>query len=174
MTGDLSSRVLAIELRHRRIGFAVLEGPERLLDTGVKSYQYSGHVVAILRPIVTIFTPSALALRQANHRILEHRESASVTVRLIRTECNRQGVKFNRISTHDVRHAFGDSGISKEKIAAEVGRIFPELQWQLPPARHKRSWISEGRNMPLFDAVATGLTYFSKLDEPDGRKIRCS
>jgi hypothetical protein len=165
MTNDFSSRVLALELRHRRIGFAVLEGPERLLDTGVKRYQYSGHVVAILRTIVTIFAPSALALRQANHRILEHRKSASATVHLIRTECNRQGVGFNWISTPEVRHAFGHSGKSKDDIAAEVARIFPELQWQLPPARHKRSWVSEGWNMPLFDAVATGFTYLAKLDE---------
>jgi hypothetical protein len=174
MTNDTPSRVLALELRHRRIGFAVLEGPGRLLDTGVKRYQYSGHVLAILRPIVTIFEPSALALRQANHRTLEHRKSASATVHLVRTECNRQSVGFNRISTHDVRHAFGDSGTSKEEIAAEVARIFPELQWQLPPTRHKRSWISEGWNMPLFDAVATGLTYFANLDELHGTEIRNS
>jgi hypothetical protein len=127
--------------------------------------------MAILRPIVTIFAPSALALRQANHRILEHRKSASVTVSVIRKECNRQSVRFDRISTHYVRHAFGDSGTSKEEIAAEVARIFPELQWQLPPARHKRSWISEGWNMPLFDAVATGLTYLGKLDEIHGTEI---
>ena len=158
MINDFSPRVLALELRHRQIGFAVLEGPERLLDTGVKKYQYSGHVVAILRPIVTIFAPSALALKQANHRILEHRKSASVTAQLIRAECNRQSVGFNRIGTHEVRHAFGHSGTSKEKIAAEVARMFPELQWQLPPTRHKRSWISEGWNMPLFDAVASGTT----------------
>lgn len=67
------------------------------------------------------------------------------------------------VTVHEVRCAFRESGKTKEPIAATIAQTFPELQWKVPPKR--KAWISEGHNMVIFDAAATGLAYLARSDE---------
>lgn len=63
------------------------------------------------------------------------------------------------IRDDDVRQTFHNMGCeTREEIAAALARIFPELQWKLPPKR--RTWQSEHPRMAVFDAIALGLAYW--------------
>jgi len=48
---------------------------------------------------------------------------------------------------------------TKQEIASLLAQDFPDLAWRLPPPR--KAWQHEHRNMPMFDAVALGTSYFA-------------
>jgi hypothetical protein len=47
---------------------------------------------------------------------------------------------------------------TKAEISTVLARIFPELVWQLPPAR--KAWQSEHPRQTVFDAIGLGLAYW--------------
>src|ERR1700693_6289497 len=61
------TRVLALDLHPRRFGYVVLEGPDRLLDWGVRSYRRKGNSSDILihrrlRPLLELWRPTFLVI----------------------------------------------------------------------------------------------------------------
>ena len=62
-------RVLALELRPRSLGFVVFEGPEQLLDWGVKSLcNFPGHEVPAcerVSPLLGEFQPAVVLLKSS-------------------------------------------------------------------------------------------------------------
>src|SRR5579863_9237901 len=62
-------RILAIDLRHRRFGFAVFEGHRLLLDWGVRTFPAIGELEAKmardrLAGLITLFAPSAIVIKK--------------------------------------------------------------------------------------------------------------
>src|SRR5260370_42006758 len=62
------TRILALDLHPRSFGYVVLEGPDRLLDWGVRSYRRKGKrndvlVQRRLRPLLGLWRPSLLLIR---------------------------------------------------------------------------------------------------------------
>lgn len=163
MTHDTFARILAIELRHRTIGIAVLERERNLVHSGVRTFRTRRRLVEIIALFITSYVPYAIVLKRGDHRIRRHRRDVASSVRAIRRECTRGALPFHTLDVHEVRCAFQISSRgSKEAVARAVAVIFPELKWKLPPTRHKRSWVHEGWNMPAFDAVATGLAFLAR------------
>src|SRR2546427_5653754 len=64
-------RILAIDLRSRSFGFAVFEGPTRLLDWGVKSFRQGINAVKIpaglkFAGLMDEFSPSTIVVRKGS------------------------------------------------------------------------------------------------------------
>lgn len=159
---DVYSRVLSIEVRYRRFGFAALEVPKELLDTGVRTFRSAAHVARALRPLITLFTPSVIVIKLAVHNDRRHRGGMAAIVRCIRNEARLRSILVDRVTTEWVRNAIGAGARNKEYIARLMIQAFPSLGWKLPPTRERKPWISEGWNMAIFDAVAIGLAYIHK------------
>jgi hypothetical protein len=70
-------------------------------------------------------------------------------------------MKVALFSQSQVRRAFlGDAVGTKHALANIIAERFPEeLGFLLPPKR--RDWMSEDYRMPIFDAAALALAYFS-------------
>ena len=163
MKHDPYVRILALDVRYRRLGFAVLERkPMRLLDSGTRSYISAADIPQRLEPLISIFDPCVIVVRLPGHKNLLHLNGVKSNLRIIRTEAARRSIPMESVTVHEVRHAFHKSGKTKEDIATAVVRAFPELQWKLPPKR--KPWTSEGHNMVVFDATATGLAYLARSD----------
>ena len=47
---------------------------------------------------------------------------------------------------------------TKQDAASLLAQQFPGLSWKEPPPRKR--WQHEHKNMPIFDAVALGMTYW--------------
>jgi len=168
-------RVLAIDLRHRRFGFAVFEGHRQLLGWGARLYPATGEAeVAMMSKrlisLLQLFSPSVIVITQERW----DRASISPYLRSLEEEILRiaatHSIAIDTISQNQIRQSFLNLGCeTRYKMATSLSRIFPELLSRLPPAR--RLWESEHSSMTIFDAVALGLAYWQhenmRVFEPD-------
>jgi hypothetical protein len=163
MKHDGYMRILALEVRYRRFGFVVLEQkPMRLLDCGTRSFTSPAVLIERLEPIIAMFDPCVIVVRRPGHKSVVHLEGVKSNLRVIRMKAARRSIPMEIATAHEVRCAFHESGTTKDAIAATIAKTFSELHWKLPPRR--KAWISEGHNMVIFDATATGLTYLARSD----------
>lgn len=149
MQGTL--RVLSIEVIQRGFSFAVLEGPERLVEWGNRTVKGDTSVfLAKLSPVIDRYRPDVLALEEPalswKGDLVKERLSWAEQFAVDR---DQRVVALPR--------AMG----SKDTRAAEVARLFPELSSYLPKPR--RRWHGEARAIPVFVAVERGVEAISRL-----------
>lgn len=158
---QLADRLLALEVRSRRIGFAVFEGPSRLLDWGIRSCSHPTptlrEVVAKrVRPLFSRYDPVAVVIRNENQYSSQTVARFRASVSSIRKEARRCGVDFRLLKATTRKHFFARRGFdTKYRVAEMIGGLFEELSWKAPPRR--RAWHSESYHTIIFDAAATGL-----------------
>jgi hypothetical protein len=156
------TRVLALDVRPRSLGFVVFEGHDQLLDWGVKSFRRGVNAVKVpvrkklatlladWRPdVVVMKRPTTTRLVKVTRRILAIAKTRGISIRL-----------FSRVA---VRGAFPEYRENKHQIASAIAARFPELAARLPPKR--KSWQSEDYRTSIFDAAAIGITFFKRRDE---------
>ena len=159
-------RILAIALRSRRFGFAVFEGPNRLLDWGMVFYPLNDGaqrraVTKRVASLLTLFAPSIVVVGRT--RLLNVRNGSGVRpiLRSIRREASARQVPVHLMTRAEVRPVFHAlHAKSKREIALMLAQMFPELLWKLPPKR--KIWESEHPIMTMFDAVALGFVYWQR------------
>lgn len=160
-------RVLAIDLRPQRFGYAIFDGPKRLLDWGVAEYRPGGDIGAAAAQrstakLLGIFRPSIMVVRMAHRKTVPNSPGVKPILRAIRRVASMHRVPVLVLTRKDVRHAFHEHHASnKYQIASEIAAMFPELIWRLPPER--KIYESEASSMTIFDAVAVGITYWQTL-----------
>ena len=159
-------RILAIALRSRRFGFAVFEGPNRLLDWGMVFYPLNDgaqHTAASKRvaSLLTLFTPSVVVVGRTRLRNVRNGSSVRPILRSIRREVSSRTIPVQFMRAAVVKGIFRQfPAKSKHEIATMIAQMFPELLWKLPPKR--RIWESEHPIMAMFDAVALGFAYWQR------------
>jgi hypothetical protein len=156
--------ILAIDLRHRRFGYAVFQGHRLLRDSGLRVYRAVGEAEAAmaskrLTMLLKSFSPSAIVVKKERWdraQVSSHiRSLVEVMTRVAATHT----IPILVIGDNDVRRTFRNMECeTRDEIAAALARIFPELHWRLPPKR--RAWQSEHPRMAMFDAIALGLAYW--------------
>ena len=149
--------ILAINPCARGMGFAVLEGHDKLLDWGVKSGKGDKNTVAIAnakklinckKPEVIVLQDMANAkrhprIKRLNTKIAALAKANKIEVALVSDE----QLKMNLFAT-----AKGN----RHKIAETVANRFPdELGFSLPPKR--KLWKTEDSRIEFFYAVALAL-----------------
>ncbi len=153
-------RVLAIDPCHRGLGFVVLEGPERLLDWGMRlaegtDAEKNAACVAIARNLIDQYRPHALAIEDCSGEDSRRCARARELLEAIRKTAREKRIKVVDFSPERVRRAFAPK---KDMIAAAIAGRFPELAPRLPKVRNLT--MSEQYGMPVFDAMAFALTLF--------------
>src|SRR3989442_11030832 len=112
-------RILAIDLRSRSFGFAVFEGPTRLLDWGVKSFRQGVNAVKIpanekLAGLMNDFSPSAIVVQKD---FFESKKKTGMRDALLKQAGgHRVPIKF--LTRRAVRRAFAGANRNKYMIAA--------------------------------------------------------
>jgi hypothetical protein len=154
------ARVLALDITGRGIAFAVLDGPERLLDWGVAHMRdRSKHAyVERAESLFWRYIPDLLVVEAprgpGSYRALRARS----LIQRIEILAGSKTLPIRRVSRGDVRFAFSGTAKSKYEIAQAVARLFPELEDRLP--RYRKPWMSEDERMNIFDAVSFALTVY--------------
>ena len=157
-------RILAIDLRHRRFGYAVFEGHRTLHDSGLRVYRAVGEEEAEmaskrLAVLLESFAPSAIVIKRERWDRAQISPHIRSLVEVVTKVASAHSVSICLIGDDDVRRTFRNMGCeTRDEIAAALARIFPELQWRLPPKR--RPWQSEHPRLAMFDAIALGLAYW--------------
>ena len=156
--------ILAIDLRHRRFGYAVFEGHRHLRDSGLRVYRAVGEAEAAmaskrLAVLLKSFSPSTIVVKRERWNRAQTSSHISSLVEVMARAASAHSIPIRLIGDDDVRKTFRNLGCeTREEIAAALARIFPELVWRLPPKR--RPWQSEHPRMAMFDAIALGLAYW--------------
>lgn len=159
------TRVLAVDPTSKGFGFAVLEGPARPIDWGLRQangdrnrdcVKQAGELIARYRPdVLLVEDTSALGSRRCA-RVRE----LTADFRMLALE---HGIRLHRISRRKVQRVFAATGAStKHQIALAIAKRFPELDPRLPPLR--KPWMSEDERMAIFDAVAMALAFYIWLE----------
>lgn len=164
----MPKRLLALEIRASRLGFAVLEGSARLLDWGVRSFgeqdQGQGVRSAVSDRIATLLAfhnPSAVVVRARRYHSTINNKKFLAIVAAIRAETKRNSMEFCILTMPQVRDHFALRGkVSKHDIATSLADQFEELSWKLPHRR--KAFESEAPAMLVFDALANGIAFLER------------
>lgn len=156
-----NTRVLAIDPANRGLGIAIMEGPERLIDWGVKSVK-DNHVPRYLKKVnylILQYQPDIIVAE--NHKGKGSRRCKRVQhlIEKITDLAAERKIKVRCFSRADVRRAFSEcNATTKHEVATAIAKQLPELSLQLPPFR--KIFMSEDYRMSIFDAVAFASTYY--------------
>ena len=167
MNVERTERVLALEVRPQKYGFAVLESSVGLLDWGIRSCRNG----QITRPggidsLLQVYAPHFIVIRRREHNSRRAANAVRVVTINITTKARAYSVKTIFIRGRKIRHFFERYGCTnKYEIASLLAEWFDEIRWKLPTKR--RPWESEKYNSLVFDGVATGIAFFGE------RVVRC-
>jgi hypothetical protein len=152
-----SEKVFALDLHPLSFGYAMFEGPDELVDWGIKSFRHGANAVKVplnvklalmldqYKPhVVVIKTPMTAALKKVARMIAAMARYRRIPVRLI--------------SRTSVRKAFPENNLNKYQIATVIAARFPELSPRL--GLRRKFWQAEKYSMSIFDAAALGIAYF--------------
>jgi Holliday junction resolvasome RuvABC endonuclease subunit len=154
-------RVLAIDPSTRGFGFVVLEGPNRLIDWGVKETKVNKNAksLMLIDDLIDRYQPNVIVVEDYSAKGSRRCRRVAELIDEISKLALRRKVKVSSFSRADVKQAFAESGATtKQEIAIGIAKRFPELSPRLP--RFRKPWMSEDYRMSIFDAVAFGLTFF--------------
>lgn len=162
MIQNKTVRILAIAPLSRGLGYAVMEGPEKLVACGnkaIRHYKNAGALAWVNR-LTKFYQPDALVL--PNVTAADTRRAARIKTlhRQIVAWAGKQQLKVRLVSVTQVRRKLlGDAAGTKFAVAQMLAEKFPvELGTRLPPKR--RPWMSEDPRMDIFDAVGLALTFW--------------
>jgi hypothetical protein len=151
--------VLAVFPSTRGFGYAVFEGPDSLVDWGVKavrSGQKNLECLRKVRELLAFYRPDALVLEDYQGRGSRRAKRIRMLINLMAAHATEERIPAASYSRSEVRASFGLT--TKRRIAEAIVREFPELEPRLPPVR--KIWMSEDVRMSIFDAAALAMTFF--------------
>src|SRR6266853_3466127 len=155
-------RVLALDVHPRSFGFVVFEGPNRMLDWGVRSFRTGVNAVKIsaaqkFLALLDEFRPSAVVVRE---RLTRRTAGHTKMLATSESQARSRRIPARYLSRRDVNRAFVGFESNKYEVASALAQQFPALASRLPPRR--KCWQSEDYRMGIFDAAAVGVAYFSR------------
>jgi RNase H-fold protein (predicted Holliday junction resolvase) len=157
-----NSRILAVALSTKGLGYAVMEGQDVFIahghkvveggDKNIKSFAWTERLIARYQPGVLVLQDVAAKgsrraprIKSLHRQILKLAGKHKLTVKLI--------------SGKQVRDILlGNPNGTKQEMAELLATQFPdELALRLPPKR--KPWKSEDARMDIFDAVALAVVF---------------
>lgn len=163
-----SRRVLALEFVSTICAFAVLEGPERLVEWGSRGLtgEVSDFLPKLAREVLR-YRPDVIVIEDAGLS----RKGARVINHLAWVE---QWADDHRHQWSSVRReALGEwsahLGANKETRAEALAQLFPELEALVPPPR--KIWQAEAKRLSIFVAIERGLCYYQTERDQKKRAI---
>jgi hypothetical protein len=167
-------RILALAIRARWLGYAVVEGRCKLVDWGMTFFQPNDRteIRATKRRIdflLSSFNPTLIAIAASEVAASNNASTVRALVRSIRTKARARSMRFQSVNRKYIRDSFLEHNArSKHEIALALVNRFPELLSKLPQKR--KTWEKENFRMTLFDAVASGVACWSRLSEAESSR----
>jgi hypothetical protein len=168
MSTNQPNRVLAVEIRAARLGYAVFENPKQLCDFGAAWYEVPGEARQRIARLLGLLHPSVLILRGGIMRYPRNMRNRRRIARIARDEAKKFGISIASITEKEFaayfeRHSCRD----KYDVATVLAVRFPELAWRVPS--RPKFFNPEPRPLLYFDSIALGIAYL-ELTSKDGQK----
>lgn len=162
MQTNQTKRVLAVSLSSRGFGFACMEGKNRLVDYGNKTFyeQFkNAWLLAKATKIIERNAPDVLVLQDMPARDKNRpKRIRDLHCQLAALDKARK-IPVVKITGTQVRLALlnNEQG-TKHDLAKHLATLFPaELSIRLPPKR--KAWMNEHPRMDTFDAIGMAVAY---------------
>ncbi|HYW46413.1 MAG TPA: hypothetical protein VE959_26335 [Bryobacteraceae bacterium] len=154
--------MLAVDPFSRGVGFAVVEGPARLVDWGIRTTGRADNAKAlhVIAKLIDRFRPDVLAFEDWDSD--GSRRCGRVQTLLDRIAATEGPRVLVRLITRRQIRAIGPlpQTSTKRGRACLLAERFLELQPFLPPSR--KPWMPEDDRMAIFDALGFALACFPK------------
>ena len=160
------THILALDVRHSRIGYALFSGSKQLLDWGAITVppRCNNRAHWIRQRMATLLrygSPAFIVMKQRRQAKLPGGANGEPILETIRSATEEHGIPMQVLGRDEIHSAFRVfQARTKDEIACALVGIFPELLGRLPPKRKK--WQPEPRGMIVFDAIATGFAYWQR------------
>ena len=155
-------RILAIAPLSRGLGYAVMEGADRLVACGNKVILHDKNASALawVKKFIQFYHPDVLVLPDVNAKDTHRAPRIKSLQRQIVALAKKHRLKARLISaTQQRKRLLGDAKATKQAMAEALAKTFPvELGSRLPPKR--RPWTSEDPRMDIFDAVGLAVVFW--------------
>jgi len=156
------SRILALSLTSRGLGYAVLEGETSLIESGytaVRNGDKNTQCLTKVEKLFALYQPDALILEDVVAKDSQRHPRIKRLHRGLESFAKKRKLAVNIVSGHQVRRLLLDNKFgTKHQIAEVLTKHFPiELTFRLPPKR--RPWQSADSRMDIFDAVALAVAH---------------
>lgn len=156
--------VLALYPNKRGIGFAVLNGPEELIEYGQRHISPLSMCNSLkrVREYLNYYEPTVVLLR-ADHEVYLKSERVKKLIHLISKESRKEGREVHQYSRRQIRETFSSfKAKSKYAISRKLIEWFPKLESYAMP--YRKQWMSEHHNVGIFDALALAITHYYLVD----------
>ncbi|MEI7534277.1 MAG: hypothetical protein WCK57_07885 [Verrucomicrobiae bacterium] len=162
MIKNKTVRILAIAPLSRGLGYAVMEGPEKLVACGNKAILRDKNTGALawVNRFIQFYQPDVLVLPDVLAADTRRSNRIKRLHRKIVAWAGKKQLKVRLISVTRVRtQLLGEAKGTKFAVAKTLAENFPEeLASRLPPKR--RPWMSEDPRMDIFDAVGIAAAFW--------------
>lgn len=153
-------RVLGLASTTRGFAFAVLEGPDGLVDWGIRRTAPTRDAMErALRPILRAGQPSLLAIRDVKGSLKRRRGQLFFDV--VKDIAEDREIHLNELSKAEIQALSHSERQAKWDVALAMSLSFPEIARRLPPRR--KPWQSEDDRIGLFLAVAAGVAAWKRF-----------
>jgi DNA-binding XRE family transcriptional regulator len=161
------NRILAVEIRSARLGYAVFETPRYLRDFGAAWFDSPAIARSRIARFLHFYRPSVLVLRGGNARYPRNMRMRRAAGRIARDEARKLAIPNVRVSEVEFSSVFEQySCRDKYDVATVLVGWFPDLAWRLPP--RPKFYDPEPRSMLYFDSIALGIAYLDLQAKPNG------
>ena len=165
MIQNKTVRILAIAPLSRGLGYAVMEGADRLVACGNKAVlrEKNAGSLAWAKKFIQFYKPDVLVLPDVNAKDTRRAARIKTLHRKITALAGKHRLKVRLISVTQARaQLLGGAKGTKFALAEALAAKFPvELALRLPPKR--RAWMSEDPRMDIFDAVGLAAVFGTKV-----------
>ena len=163
--------MLAFDANAIGLGYAVLEGPNRLLDWGMTRIRmrYSQRCIERVRSLIERYEPELIVVEDVHNGFVKGQKARDLIKSAVKI-AKQTRVPVREISAHHVFDVFSSSAaFNKDQIAMVIGSRFPGLSYRLPNPRKYQGEGEQYWKMSIFDAVALVITFFR---EENGKSAR--
>src|SRR6266851_653660 len=128
MTAPAQKRVLAIDPTHRGFGYVIFEGPDFLIDWGVRHVE--GHKnkasIAAAGELITRYHPRIMVLEDVAAKGCRRRKRVRELIQVLDRYGRERGLTVRKIAQSRVKRTFLPLGIrNKNQMARFIAAQFP-------------------------------------------------
>lgn len=158
MSNTTQRRIVAVGIRAARLGYAVFDQSEELVDFGAAWFDSEETERLRIATLLRRFHPSILVLGKRGRGDTRRYDVWQKVERIVRSEAKKLSITVAWLTEQEFKLYFRNQSCgNKHDIAAHVAVRFPDVSWRLPPRR--KFYQPEPRSMLYFDSIALGIVY---------------
>jgi len=155
-----TSLILSLYPNARGLGYASIEPPQKLLDSGIIDVRpvSDDQILARITKFVEFHRPTLIIVRDSNVKNVGATTRVQKLINSIADFAAKHTIPVHKYSRQQIRDVFEQYGAtSKYEIAKRIIPWYPELAPRAPKIR--KTWMDEDYNMCVFDAISLAVTH---------------